>query len=255
MASGFKNPPCFGDCGGNSYEVWKTELEMWMLVTDIKEEKQALAVTLSLKGQARAIALESEKSKLNSKDGMQYLLSVLDPVFQKNETDISYSIFTQFENFQRSTQTMSEYIVEFERLYNLMKNKSMELPEAILAFKLLDKAGLERRDKQLALTACSNINFENMKSALKRIFGETACGSNEFEVKQEVFYNRYGHWKNEKGSFKDNSKQKDQIQKGTNPLDRQGRKTKCAICSSVFHWVKDCPHKDVKYVEEDQEDE
>ena len=77
-----------------------------------------------------------------------YLLSVLDPVFQKNETDISYSIFTQFENFQRSTQTMSEYIVEFERLYNLMKNKSMELPEAILAFKLLDKAGLERGDKQ-----------------------------------------------------------------------------------------------------------
>ena len=94
-----------------------------------------------------------------------------------------------------------------------------------------------------------------MKSGLKRIFGETACGSNEFEVKQEVFYNRYGHWKNKKGSFKDNSKQKDQIQKGTNPLDRQGRRTKCAICSSVFHWVKDCPHKDVKYVEEDQEDE
>ena len=48
---------------------------------------------------------------------------------------------------------------------------------------------------------------------------------------------------------------KDQIQKGTNPLDRQGRKTKCAICSSVFHWVKDCPYRDVKYVEEDQEDE
>ena len=33
-------------------------------------------------------------------------------------------------------------------------------------------------------------------------------------------------------------------QKGTNPLDRYGNRTKCAICGSVFHWVKDCPHKE-----------
>ena len=47
-----------------------------------------------------------------------------------------------------------------------MKAKNMALPEAVLAFKLLDKAGLDQRDKQLALTACATINFENMKSAL-----------------------------------------------------------------------------------------
>lgn len=34
--------------------------------------------------------------------------------------------------------------------------------------------------------------------------------------------------------------------RGTNPLDKFGRRTKCAICGSVFHWVKDCPHKDDK---------
>ena len=62
MASGFKNPPSFGD-GTANYETWRNELDMWCLVTDVKIEKQALAVALSLQGQARAIALELDKTK------------------------------------------------------------------------------------------------------------------------------------------------------------------------------------------------
>ena len=30
---------------------------------------------------------------------------------------------------------------------------------------------------------------------------------------------------------------------GTYPLDRYGRRTKCAVCQSLYHWAKDCPHK------------
>ena len=75
----------------NSYKMWKQELEMWVLVTDMKKEKQAIAVVLSLKGQAKAIALEIDKALLNAVTGVDYLLSVLDPIFKKNETDILYS--------------------------------------------------------------------------------------------------------------------------------------------------------------------
>ena len=82
MASGFKNPPSFGD-GQNSYESWRNELKMWELVTDLKAEKQAFAVILSLKGQAKAIALELDKIKLNAANGIEYLLEQLDPVFKK----------------------------------------------------------------------------------------------------------------------------------------------------------------------------
>ena len=251
MASGFKNPPSFGD-GETNYETWRNELEMWCLVTDVKIEKQALAVALSLHGQARAIALELDKTKLNAADGITFLLNALDPVFKKNEIDILYTQYSNFEKLQRDGGKISDYIVEFERQYNLMKGKNMALPEAVLAFKLLDKAGLDQRDKQLALTACATINFENMKSALRRIFGESASCSNDYgvSVKQEVYYSKNNH----NPRFKKFTKSEDSKQKGTNPLDRQGRRTKCAICSSVFHWAKDCPHKDVKYVEEEAED-
>ena len=169
---GFKNPPPFGD-NDLPYEQWRTEIEMWQLVTDMKAEKQALAVTLSLRGQAKAIALELEKARLNSEEGMGYLLQELDKVFKRNENDILYHKYREFEKFQRTTETMNSYIIEFERLYNILKSKQMALPEAVLAFKLLDKASLGERDKQLALTACNFINLENMKSALRRIFGDS----------------------------------------------------------------------------------
>ena len=32
-------------------------------------------------------------------------------------------------------------------------------------------------------------------------------------------------------------------QRGTNPLNRYGKRMKCAICQSVYHWAKDCPNK------------
>ena len=90
MVSGFKNPPSFGVKETN-YETWRNELGTWCLVTEVKVEKQAFAMALSLQGQARAIALELDKAKLNDKDGVKFLLDALDPVFKRNETDKLYT--------------------------------------------------------------------------------------------------------------------------------------------------------------------
>ena len=130
----------------------------------------------------------------------------------------------------------------------------MALTEAVLAFKLLEKAGLDQKEKQFALTACNVINFENMKSAVRRIFGQSSNSDLDGAIKQEVFYNKYQSNNKNKTSFARNS-YKDSVQKGTNPLDRQGRRTKCAVCSSTFHWVKDCPQKDVKFVDEEKRED
>ena len=66
---------------------------------------------------------------------------------------------------------MSAYIIEFEQKYNKCKKYEMALPDAMLAFKLLDNAGLCQSDRQLALTTCSDLKFDTMKAALNLIFG------------------------------------------------------------------------------------
>ena len=43
---------------------------------------------------------------------------------------------------------MNDYILEFEQLYCKMAEHEMKLPDTILAFKLLDGAGLNEAQRQ-----------------------------------------------------------------------------------------------------------
>lgn len=251
----YRVPPAFEE--KKSYESWKNEVEMWILVTELDKKKQALAVALSLTGRARDTALEIAAADLNKDGGMKTLLDALDGVFLKEEKDRAYDAYTDFDRIRREKEvSMADYIVNFEQRYNKMRKFDMALPDAVLAFKLLDTANLDVKDKQLALTACSTLTFASMKSALKRIFGDNTesptCSGGGIHVRQE-----------EAAFYVDQRRDKSRSQTnqgrapltGSNPLDRYGRRTKCAICQSTFHWVKDCPHKadHVKLTEENLE--
>ena len=69
----------------------------------------------------------------------------------------------------------------------------MELPQSVLAFKLLDGTLLEHRHRQLLLTAVdySNVEtlFSQMKLALKKFFGEqskSAITTEDASIKYEA---------------------------------------------------------------------
>ena len=246
-----------------NYETWKNEVSIWRLMTDISEEKQALAVTLSLQGQARSKGLEIPSEKLNHKNGMKDLLGALDSIFGGDKIDIAYSAYSRFDGYRRSKESIVDYIIEFEHRHNLCKQHEMALPDSVLAFKLLDGAGLDKRERQLVLTAvAADLKFQTMKSALKRIFAD--CGNQgdavagyspgiNFKQESAMYASQTGgagrsnQYQNQRmrSNFR-NHQQNSKVSapKGTNPLDKLGRRTRCAICGSVFHWVKDCEHKD-----------
>lgn len=54
---------------------------------------------------------------------------------------------------------MVDYTLEFKHWYNRLHEFQMELPDAVLAFKLLDIVGLNAKDKQLLRTACPTVSF------------------------------------------------------------------------------------------------
>ncbi|KAI4873784.1 hypothetical protein NFI96_002219, partial [Prochilodus magdalenae] len=235
----YKVPPPFDE--KSDYESWKNEIKIWKLVTELDQKKQALAVALSLTGRARTIALEISADDLNKDNGLTTLLQKLDTVYLKEEKDRQYDAYTEFDNIKReSNVTMMDYIVEFERVYNKMSKLKMKLPDAVLAFKLLDTAGLTVKDKQLALTACSDVTFSGMKSALKRIFGDNSPpdGANASCDPDCAYFTRFTGKKD-----KSSSQSQIPVLPGSNPLDKYGRRSRCAICQSTYHWAKDCPHK------------
>lgn len=217
-------------------------------MTDLPKNKQALAVSLSLNGNAKRAAMGIEVEELNTDEGMSNLINVLDNLFLKDSLDSMYEAYKNFDKFQRpENMSISEYIIEFDQRYLKSTKFEMTLPDAVLAFKLLDKSGLDYQQRQLALTACasSELKYKNMKSALKRIFGESnVIPSNEEPiVKQETALYATTSRKQKSRNFPRSDTGKSNRFRNGNPTNRYGKVTKCSICQSVLHWWRECPHK------------
>ena len=143
--------------------------------------------------------------------------------------------------------SINEYIIEFEHLNNKMIQHQMKLRSTVLTFKLLDGADITSEERKLALTLCSDSDFDKMKSALKRLFTTSSNHShsqnNIVAIKQEeAFFNKKHKKLNDK----------------TNPLDENGKISRCIICDSKSRWAKNCPHRssqNINIVEGDSETE
>jgi phosphotransferase system IIA component len=125
--------------------------------------------------------MELPASELGKENGMDLLISQLDKLFLRDDKDKAYEAYKNFDNYfeKGENMTVSDYIIELDKRYNKAKKYDMTLPEAVLAFKIVDNAELAVQKKQLALTACIDLKYKAMKSTLQRIFGETASSSSE----------------------------------------------------------------------------
>ena len=213
-----------------SHKVWKNKLEMWQLNTSVPKNQQAIIVHLAaLKNNAKAEKAVDQitAAELNTDTGMNTLLSTLDEVFLSETIDEAYNIYSCFINFNRHDDTdMNDYIIEYEHLYKRMEDFEMKLPDAVLAFKLLDGANITEDDHKLALALGKEMKF-NIKPALKRLFNKTSCTTVAPIKREEAFYSKPRN-KNTKQSYSTKSKPK------LNQLDRHG-KISCVVCQSTMH--------------------
>ena len=139
------------------------------ILLNLPEDKQALAVYLTLSGTASETVLELPAADLNKNDGMTTLVGKLDKLFLKEAKEEYHN----FDSFRKSEEIiMTDYIIEFEQRYSKSRRYEMALPDAVLALKLLDKASLTIKERLLELTALVDLTFASMKSALSRIFGD-----------------------------------------------------------------------------------
>ena len=148
-----KNPPALRN--SSSYKTWKVEIEIWNNLTDIRTDKRALAITFRLTWRARDAITQFGATHFNNENCIASVLAELDKKFEKDEVDLSYSSYSVFNNCTRPGETsMNDYIIEFEQKYNRAKQYKMELPDTVLAFKLLENPMLNDSSKKMASTAC-----------------------------------------------------------------------------------------------------
>ena len=104
MATVRVDPPALSDSG--DYNQWKNKLVMWRELT-LLDKKQAFSIIFALSGKAQQIALEMDHNQLMQDDGVDKLIEELDKFFAKNETDLSYAAYKDFDQFVRTSEMKS----------------------------------------------------------------------------------------------------------------------------------------------------
>ena len=164
----YRNPPKLLDT--HLYETWVKELKLWAICSKVAKSEQGPAVALSLEGRARDAALELDIAELSADDGLDRLIKQLDGLFLKDENQRTYMAYAEFEDYQRpTTMTIDDYINDFERLYNKVKAFKIELPDQVLAYRLLKSANLEQSKNELVRATIPKLGYKEMKAQLRKL--------------------------------------------------------------------------------------
>ena len=270
-AGSYRTPPKFSE--NKPYSRWVDEIKVWQTVTELEPKKQGPAIALSLPEDSTVrdkVFSELGVDILNSDDGVKQLLLYLDKIYKQDELSTAYEAYTSFDRFKKtSTMSMENYLIDFDKLYNRTRKYTMTLPEAVLAFKLLEGANLSHKDRQLVLTGVnySDVNhlYKQMCQSLKKFFGkqslpESDISSVDIKIEptfmtqdnEEAYYSRgsgnyrgrgnfYRRGNNSNRSRGNNRNSDNSYKRSTNPYGEDGKPLKCKICESIFHFARYCP--------------
>ena len=163
---------------------------------------------------------------MESDDAVKQILKVLGKVYKKDDLSLTFETWSTFIRLRRKdTDNIVQYITNYDRKVSELKRDGTELPETVLAFQLLESVFLEKKERQLVLTAVDysqkETMYEQIRKALIKFQGEditTSKGSNvTFKVKEELvnttdneeayyirrnfdYGNRYGNFGNDRGN-------------------------------------------------------
>ena len=101
-------PPSWDD--DKSFDVWKSELDLWKMVTDLTEQKQGPAIVLTLTGRKREVAMELSAEELSAEDGLNKVLNVLSKAFAEEKCYALYEVYETFESIQRGDKDMTSFL-------------------------------------------------------------------------------------------------------------------------------------------------
>ena len=271
--SNYKAPPVFKK--DMSYEAWKKELAIWTTFTDLDKKKQGPAIFLSLNGKPRASVLELDVGVVSGDKGVEAILEQLDKLYLKDRHQTAYLAYEAFEKFQRPVaMSMTDFINEFERMYHKLKQHKMELPDGVLAYRLLKSAHLSEQHEQLARATLTELTYDNMKGQLKKIFGDPASLENVSHIpsvkvepvlqvnerEEGILFNRNSSFRQGRGRGNFRGRGRGNFQgavkisdptsanwsthssrRKKNPVNNDGEVSHCNVCGSIFHWVSRCP--------------
>ena len=177
-----------------------------------------------------------EKDVIRGDQGGEAVLARLDEVYKKDKIWEKYGRARAFLKVERKpAESIGEYLNRYENVSREFKNAGGKLMEDDLkAVHLMEQAKLTEFQVEMVLTGCGKdeLDYETTKRVMKRIFDRLG----EDKSKEDNWAE--GMKSMSLGRPAQNSEERRGERK--NPM-RYGKVSQCAICSSEYHWARQCP--------------
>ena len=264
---------------GENYEGWRKDVKLWCLINKGTDKEKAIMLYLSLTGRPKLVSEEVREALLGEEKvekPVDKILEKLDTVFLPEKGMRQFNAFNKLYCLRRKEGAdVNEFMVEFEHTMIKFKQEGMDLPDTVTAFMLLGACNLKPQEAHLVMTAVKTVTYNEVKSAVSRIFGhklaqmqpagvnhevksEAIWAENTREVVEETLYTRgngtgrrggRGGGVAARGGARGVSESRSQQiglskynNRRQNPIGPDGRVSVCVICESTMHWARECPH-------------
>ena len=162
----------------NDYKEYRKRVLLYERKMDLAGRKSETAFNImsSLKNRAWDVCEDLAMDVLESDRAMKEILQRLDAVFKY---DAIIELPQDFENFfiqmqRKRNETMQEYTANFERQLRRLAAYEVQLPEKVIGWYYLRRAGLTQRQRQLIMSTIttSTLSLDSVRKAVNFVIGQ-----------------------------------------------------------------------------------
>ena len=219
------------------YVIWRDKVEDWMHLTRHEAESHGLIIKQGLDGKAYETVMSLDRSVIRGPQGGEEVIKKLDELFVKEKVWDNYDRLLGYLHISRKKkETVRDYVARYEFLEaECRRTGNSRLEGELKAIHILDGANLTDQECNMVISACGQdeLEFEKVRKVMKRIFDKSQ------RIEEEESWVEGPR----RRDFRKDEARANYERKGErkNPVNKFGAVSKCVVCSSEFHWARECP--------------
>ena len=184
-----KTPEFISDT--KTFKIYEKDVKMWSRMTSLKAELQAEWIVLNLDGHPSGIK-ETIQTHLgdkleNNANGIKDLLTFLKGIYDIDDFQDCYDTYMEFEELKKiPDESMIKFLNRWDLAVAKIKKHECDIPDLVLALKLLKAARLDNTEHQLVISGINDTtgktekNLEKQtKESLKKFIGKPIVKTEE----------------------------------------------------------------------------